>query len=101
MKRSSGKVRLRAVVRGFVQGVGYRLKTRELAVQLGLTGMVRNAGSGVVEVVAEGPREKLEILLGWLYIGPPVSHVDAIKASWGAPKGGFRGFGIASGRTGS
>jgi len=95
----SRKVRLRAVVRGFVQGVSYRLKTQELAVQLGLAGKVRDAGSGVVVVEAEGPREKLEILLEWLHCGPPVAHVDAVEASWGAAKGGFRGFAIGKDRS--
>lgn len=99
MAKRPKEVRVRAVVRGFVQGVSFRLKAQELAVHLGLMGTVRHAGDGVMEVEAEGPREKLAILVEWLHYGPPVAHVDAVEAKWGAAKGGFRGFAIAKDRS--
>ncbi len=94
MGRKTKEARVRAVVRGFVQGVGYRQKAQELAVKLGLDGRVRHAGDGVMEVEAEGPREKLEVLVEWLHYGPPVAHVDTVEAKWSTAKGGFRGFAI-------
>jgi len=98
--RKSGKtVHLHAVVRGFVQGVGFRLKAKELADQLGLSGCVRNTSARALDVHAEGPRQKLEIMLGWLHIGPPVAYVTSVKASWSPARGPAKGFAIVGGRT--
>ena len=47
---------------GMVQGVGFRFTTHHIATQLGLKGWVRNLKDGRVEIVAEGPKGKLEEL---------------------------------------
>jgi acylphosphatase len=61
------KVRMRAIVKGIVQGVGFRYFTVYQAQRIGgITGYVRNLRDGSVEVVAEGEREKLEQLLAQL-----------------------------------
>ena len=86
---------LRAVVRGRVQGVGFRQFVEWRARRLGLTGWVRNLPDGAsVEVAAEGPRTALEELLRALREGPRLSRVDAVEAEWGAPTGRYRGFEI-------
>ncbi|TMG57453.1 MAG: acylphosphatase, partial [Chloroflexi bacterium] len=54
--------RLHAVVRGDVQGVGFRYYVQRKARQLGLPGWVRNNDDGSVELVAEGERDALEQL---------------------------------------
>lgn len=59
-------VRLTAHVRGDVQGVGFRWWVRSRALELGLVGHAANLPDGRVEVVAEGPREAVEALLGVL-----------------------------------
>ncbi len=70
---------LHATVYGRVQGVSFRFYTRDTAVALGLTGWVANRYDGSVEVVAEGPRAKLDRLLGFLQHGPPMARVDQVQ----------------------
>lgn len=84
--------RLRAIVRGRVQGVFFRGFAREEARALGLTGHVRNLPDGKVEVVAEGPREALEKLQGLLKIGPPSARVEAVEAQWQQATGEYDRF---------
>lgn len=83
---------LRAVVRGRVQGVGFRWFVVERARFLDLVGWVRNTPSGTVEVLAEGPRGALEGLLDELRQGPASSHVTKVEVGWEPPTGGFAGF---------
>ncbi len=92
-------VALRAVVRGRVQGVGFRDYVLTRARFLGLTGYARNLpDSRAVEVVAEGPRSDLEQLLQYLHGGPRLSRVDAVHAEWGDPTGAYDGFGVGYSR---
>jgi acylphosphatase len=86
--------RLHAIVHGDVQGVFYRAHTRERAASLGLSGWVRNNPDGTVEVVAEGPKEKLEDLLAWLRKGPDAAHVERVDAGWTPATGEFKQFRI-------
>jgi acylphosphatase len=74
--------RLHAVVRGRVQGVGFRATTHHEARKLGLRGWVRNLHDGTVEVDAEGDRTHLETFLAFLQRGPLGAHVDAVDAEW-------------------
>ena len=87
---------LQATVRGRVQGVFFRAFVEELAEQLNLTGYVRNRPGGVVEVIAEGERPKLEKLVGYLKVGPPVARVNEVKIDWAECSGDFSGFRIRS-----
>ncbi len=87
--------RLRAVVQGRVQGVGFRYFVMDRAISLQLTGMVRNLRSGDVEVVAEGERGALEALLAALKSGPRTSHVANVVTLWLPPTGEFALFRIA------
>lgn len=84
---------LRAIVRGRVQGVGFRDFVEMRARSLGLTGYVRNLSDGrSVEVVAEGLRHDLERLIGHLHEGPSGAHVTAVEADWRLPTGAHTGF---------
>ncbi|MCV9877750.1 acylphosphatase [Brenneria izbisi] len=60
-------------VYGVVQGVGFRYSTQRRAVELGVSGYVRNNDDGSVEVVACGERRKVEQLIDWLKKGGPRS----------------------------
>ena len=75
-------VSVRAVVHGRVQGVFYRAFVEEHAQRLGLVGYVYNLPSGAVEVVAEGKREHVEKLVGYLKIGPPAAIVGSVNINW-------------------
>jgi acylphosphatase len=85
---TSATKRLAAVVRGRVQGVGFRATTMYEARKLGLAGWVRNRIDGTVEVEAEGPADVLETFLSFLRRGPLGAHVDAVEAHWLSPQGG-------------
>jgi acylphosphatase len=86
---------LRALIRGRVQGVGFRFFVEAQASALDLKGFVRNLSNGTtVEVVAEGPMTALETLLAALRRGPPPAHVEAVDVSWAAATGDHAGFHI-------
>lgn len=69
---------LRFVVRGRVQGVGFRWACRRTAQALGVSGWVRNRSDGAVEGVISGPPEALARMVEWLRQGPPGARVDAL-----------------------
>lgn len=93
---SGGSVRLNAFVRGRVQGVGFRWWVRARALGLGLVGHAANLDDGRVEVVAEGPRDACERLLGLLREQPSAAgrpgHVTGVVDRWGPPRGTASGF---------
>ncbi len=82
-----GPLRFTALVKGRVQGVGFRIFTRTQAQVLGLSGSVENLADGRVEVVAEGHREDLELLLVRLRTGPAHAEVEDIEVAWTQPVG--------------
>lgn len=69
-------------VSGLVQGVFFRVATRDQAKRLGVTGWVRNLPDGRVEVLACGDREGLDALVEWLYEGPPHANVSGVEVEW-------------------
>jgi acylphosphatase len=75
------RIRRRAIVRGVVQGVGFRASTREQARTLGVSGVARNLLDGSVEVEAEGDAQGVEALLAWLHQGPPWSRVERVDVT--------------------
>lgn len=85
----------RFVVRGRVQGVGYRVFARQAAARLGLAGWVRNLPDGrSVEAEASGDAAALDAFASALREGPPGGHVGefeqtAIPAD-SVPGTGFR-----------
>lgn len=68
----------RYLVRGRVQGVGYRDYAQRAALSLGLTGYVRNLDDGCVEVYAAGPANKLSDLAAALRKGPRLADVRGV-----------------------
>jgi acylphosphatase len=68
----------RVVIRGRVQGVGYRAWTEYTALEIGLEGWVRNRSDGTVEALFAGPADVVASMLDACRRGPPGSHVDAI-----------------------
>lgn len=70
---------IQVIVKGRVQGVGFRWATRNEALRLNLVGWVRNLPDGSVESVAQGPQPALETFLEWVKHGPPTSQVDEVR----------------------
>lgn len=94
----SGKhsARLHAIVHGRVQGVFFRKFTFDAAHQIGgITGFVKNLKDGAVEVVAEGKKGSLELLLDELKHGPPKAKVEKITSHFSETKREFQEFVIA------
>jgi acylphosphatase len=71
----------RFVVRGRVQGVGFRWFVEREAHILGIAGWVRNNADGSVEVLAQGTRDQLSGLRSRLREGPRAARVDAVEES--------------------
>ena len=84
----------RYLVRGRVQGVGFRWFVEAEARTLGLSGWVRNNPDGCVEVLAVGSREQLAALRSRLQQGPRASRVDAVDESEAVPQPGLKNFRI-------
>ena len=75
MDRAKAK---RWIVRGTVQGVGFRYFVQREATSLGLKGWVRNLDSGEVEVYASGSEKELKQLAAALHRGPAMAAVRGI-----------------------
>lgn len=89
---ASQTTRARVKIAGRVQGVYFRASTCQEAQGLGVTGWVRNCSDGSVELVAEGPREKLDQLIAWCHRGPAGARVTEVTVHWEEPEHGYRGF---------
>tara|TARA_B100000959_G_scaffold287040_1_gene368806 strand:+ start:732 stop:1016 length:285 start_codon:yes stop_codon:yes gene_type:complete len=74
--------RMMSLVRGRVQGVGFRYHTALKANQLGLQGWIRNNKDGSVQVEAQGQEGSLNDLIGYLYKGPGHAKVDEVETKW-------------------
>ena len=96
---ASRRTRLKLIVRGAVQGVGFRPFVFRLATGLGLAGWVNNSPQGVF-IEAEGQREELEkFLLRLDSEKPPRSFIQSLKAVWLDPAG-YTAFEIRPSETG-
>jgi acylphosphatase len=67
------------VVRGRVQGVGFRAWTEMIALERGLQGWVRNRRDGTVEAVFAGETSAVEAMLAACRRGPPGARVDVLE----------------------
>ena len=70
---------LHIVVRGVVQGVGFRHFTRQQAQRLGVAGWVRNLPGGEVELLARVNAENRAEFLAALRRGPAYSQVSGLE----------------------
>jgi len=82
------------IVRGRVQGVGFRWFVDYEARQLGLAGWVRNNMDGTVEVLAMGSEEQHSALRSKLQRGPRAARVDEVRESPAEPVSGLTTFRI-------
>jgi acylphosphatase len=72
-------MRRRVIVRGRVQGVGFRWFVREHAQGLRLRGWVRNLPDGMVELEVEGPDDRVRELLAVVAEGPDGAVVAGVE----------------------
>jgi acylphosphatase len=86
--------RMHVYISGRVQGVFFRAATRRAAVDLNLTGWVRNMDDGRVEVVLEGEDADVAKMIAWCKIGSPAAKVEEVTLSEEHYTGGFSDFSI-------
>ena len=85
---------LRLIIRGRVQGVGFRFFTEAAAVREGIRGWVRNVPDGRVEISAEGDADALDRFERSLRHGPPHARVERVEVDDMIPTGRETGFNI-------
>lgn len=88
--------RVRAVVHGRVQMVGFRAFVIHHSGDAGLSGTVRNQPDGTVEVVLEGPTLEVGRMLELLRQGPSHARVDRVDVEHSTPTGNLPGMMVAS-----
>jgi acylphosphatase len=79
---------LNILIRGWVQGVGFRYSALKAARSFNINGFVRNESDGSVYIEAEGEEANLEMFLNWCRKGPPFGRVDEVTQT----ESGLRGF---------
>jgi len=80
------------LVRGYVQGVGFRYFVYRRATMFGLTGYVRNTWEGDVEIEVEGERSLIEEFIKEVKVGPRSAEVTDLKITWLEFQNRFRSF---------
>ena len=88
------KARVHVFVRGRVQGVFFRVETRNEATKRNVTGWIRNTFDGRVEAVFEGQQEDVEKLVEFCRSGPSGAKVAYVDVQWQEYSGEFEAFKI-------
>lgn len=85
--------RVRVVISGSVQGVGFRWYCREQALSRNVTGNVRNLPDGRVEAAFEGEEGAVDAVVAWCGTGPRGAEVSNVEVAEETPAG-TKGFEI-------
>ena len=93
-KKQPALYQLHCLIKGRVQGVGFRYFVLDEAENRDLLGWVRNTECGEVEAVLLGPKTSLESMLSVLHQGPPLSRVVRVDFEWEEPDPSLKGFNI-------
>lgn len=80
------RVGRRLVIRGQVQGVGFRWSMVEQARRLGVGGWVRNRRDGSVEALVCGPNPEVAAMIHWAGQGPVGARVDGVEVEESAER---------------
>jgi acylphosphatase len=83
---AAARLTRRYIVKGRVQGVGFRYFVEREATRLALTGWVRNLDDGSVETLAQGTAAQLSDFEGALWKGPRMSEVRGVETVEAAPE---------------
>lgn len=84
--------RIRVYISGVVQGVFFRHHTKERALELGVTGWVRNLPDGRIEAVFEGEDGSVDRMIAFCKEGPPSAHVTKVELKGESWTGEFKDF---------
>ena len=91
MSKNTG---VHVIVSGRVQGVFFRIETKNAAKRFNVSGWVKNRPDGTVEAVFEGAEADVESVLQWCRKGPPMARVKGIETEWKDHTGEFDRFEI-------
>ena len=86
--------RVQITIRGRVQGVFFRATAKREAVQLGLTGWIKNRPDGQVEAIVEGDEDRVKEFVSWSQHGPTPARVENVDTKWRGYTGEFTDFRI-------
>ena len=89
-------IRAHLIIKGRVQGVGYRANVRRLANKLRLEGFVRNLRNGDVELLVEGSEEDVDRVIQWCHRGPTRAFVSKVIVEKSKATREFMGFAVRS-----
>jgi acylphosphatase len=67
------------LIQGKVQGVNYRASAKNKAIELSLTGWIKNTAAGDVEAVVTGPDNAIRTFIAWCRQGPPAAKVEKVQ----------------------
>lgn len=84
--------KIRAIVSGTVQNVGYRAKVITIAKVLGLTGFVQNLDDGRVRIIAESEDGDIDRFIDAIRIKNTLIDVDAVEVEYADATGDFEDF---------
>ncbi len=71
--------RVRVIVHGRVQGVGFRAACQAEATAAGVRGWVRNKWDGSVEALFEGSTEAVDRMIRWCHRGPRMADIEDVE----------------------
>lgn len=91
-KRLAPTHRAHVFYSGRVQGIGFRYTAEKLAADLGLVGWVKNLPDGRVEILCEGPRDRIELLLRNIQQSELGTHIKKTHCDWEEPTHEFKEF---------
>jgi acylphosphatase len=90
---TAGETTLRLLIRGRVQGVGFRYALADEARSRKLHGWVRNRRDGCVEAIVAGPAADVDAIVAWSRRGPAAARVTGIETA--VAEGDFASFEVA------
>ena len=82
LRKKQMKVRVHILLKGRVQGVFFRVSTREEAKKRSIVGWIRNLPDGCVEAVFEGEKGKVGTMIDFCRVGPPRASVIRVDVTW-------------------
>ena len=88
-------IRAHIFISGRVQGVYFRSETQDMALSLGLTGLVKNLYDGRVEAVFEGEEKAVKEAVDWCKRGPRMAVVEKVDINWEKTKNDNNYFSIS------
>ncbi|MBW2654349.1 MAG: acylphosphatase [Deltaproteobacteria bacterium] len=89
-----GKIQIKVIVKGRVQGVFFRANTKDTADRLGIKGYVKNLPNGSVEAVFEGEQSAVTQMMEWCHKGPVASKVEHVMTEKAEASSNFEIFEI-------